>query len=221
VNLTESTSGLQTKVAKFIRGVKDVIDPPLSQTYVEKIMAAGYQFEEHKTVTEDGYILSIWRISGKIKEKRVPGKKPIIFTHGLLDDAYTWIVLNPNSSLPMMLSNQGYDIWIPNCRGNIFSTEHVKRDKFDSFEFYSDYWNFTLHEIALYDLPAIIDYVRNYTGFEKVYYIGHSQGTTTFYINFMTNPSYLTERIDKFVGIGNAFTIFNTHSKLIKTFQYT
>ncbi len=118
-------------------------------------------------------------------------------------------------------ANYRYDIWLGNCRGNIFSTEHKNREKYDSFQFYSNYWNFSLHEMAIYDIPAMIDYVRNFTKFEKIFYIGHSQGTTTFYFNFMMNPQYLRERIDKFVAVGNAFTVFNTHSKFIKFFEYT
>ncbi len=92
----------------FLHQGHTVVDhPPSSQTYVEKIMAAGYNFEDHKVVTEDGYILSLWRIPGKISEINKQGKKPVFFLHGLLDDSYTWIVLNPNNSLPIMLSDHG------------------------------------------------------------------------------------------------------------------
>jgi hypothetical protein len=92
----------------FLNQGYTVVNPsPSSQTYVEKIMAAGYKFEDHKVITEDGYILSIWRIPGKIGETNQQGKKPVFFLHGLLDDSYTWIVLNPNNSLPMMLSDHG------------------------------------------------------------------------------------------------------------------
>lgn len=67
----------------------------------------------------------------------------------------------------------------------------------------------------------MINYISDRTGFEKVIYIGHSQGTTTFYLNFMLNPSYLLGRIEKFVAVGNAFTVFNTHSKFIRFFEDT
>jgi hypothetical protein len=32
--------------------------------------------------------------------------------------------------------------------------------------------------MGLYDVPAEIDYILNVTGYEKLSYIGHSEGTT-------------------------------------------
>lgn len=103
----EVEASLYHSIHQFLQAHNNV-NPPASQTYVEKIMAAGYNFEDHKVITKDDYILSLWRIPGKIDDPQKEGKKPIFFLHGLLDDAYTWIVLNPNNSLPMMLSDEGY-----------------------------------------------------------------------------------------------------------------
>ncbi len=38
----------------------------------------------------------------------------------------------------------------------------------------SDYWNFTVHELALYDVPAHVDYILEETNFTQVIYVGHS-----------------------------------------------
>ena len=37
-----------------------------------------------------------------------------------------------------------------------------------------EYWQFSYTENGKYDLPAMIDYVRKETGYEKIDYIGHS-----------------------------------------------
>lgn len=37
-------------------------------TIGELAMTKGYRFEEHKVKTPDGYILTAWRIRGKIDE---------------------------------------------------------------------------------------------------------------------------------------------------------
>lgn len=37
----------------------------------------------------------------------------------------------------------------------------------------------SLDEMAKYDLPATINFIIEKTGQERLYYVGHSQGTTT------------------------------------------
>ncbi len=77
-------------------------------TYSEKIKYYGFKFEEHKIHTEDGYILSAWRIPGKEGEKRNhENKRAVILNHGLLDNAYTFIASDELKSLPFILANNG------------------------------------------------------------------------------------------------------------------
>lgn len=38
------------------------------------------------------------------------------------------------------------------------------------------FWHFSMDEMAKYDLPAVINLVRNKTGHKTVGYVGHSQG---------------------------------------------
>lgn len=44
--------------------------------------------------------------------------------------------------------------------------------------------------MGYYDLPATIDFILNKTGENKVYYIGHSQGTTMFWAMASTRVEY-------------------------------
>ena len=41
----------------------------LFQSYKNEINSYGYDFEEHKITTSDGYILSLWRIQQSRKKK--------------------------------------------------------------------------------------------------------------------------------------------------------
>ncbi|XP_045784840.1 lipase 3-like [Maniola jurtina] len=83
----------------------------------------------------------------------------LLMGHGLLGSSLDWILLGPKKALPYLLTDAGYEVWLPNFRGNKYSRAHVTKDT-DSAEF----WNFSWHEIGLFDIPAIIDYVRETSG---------------------------------------------------------
>lgn len=46
------------------------------------------------------------------------------------------------------------------------------------------------HEIGVYDLPVFIDFVLNSTEQENLYFVGHSQGTTVYFILVAELPEY-------------------------------
>lgn len=39
-------------------------------------------------------------------------------------------------------------------------------------------------------MPALINYIKNYTGHERLNYIGHSEGTTVYFILMSERPEY-------------------------------
>jgi len=49
---------------------------------------------------------------------------------------------------------------------------------------------FRLHEVGLYDLPAVIDYVLNITREHSLYFLGHSVGSTAAFIMGSMRPQY-------------------------------
>lgn len=49
---------------------------------------------------------------------------------------------------------------------------------------------FSWHEIGAIDLPTMIDYTLEKSQAEKIFYIGHSQGTTSFFVMASTFPEY-------------------------------
>jgi len=57
-----------------------------------------------------------------------------------------------------------------NNRGNIYSRGHKTMDPQIDGEFFE----YSFFEMGAYDLPAMVDYVRNYTSQDKIGYIGYS-----------------------------------------------
>lgn len=44
--------------------------------------------------------------------------------------------------------------------------------------------------MGIYDLPAEIDYIMTINPVDKIFYVGHSMGTTMFYVMASTRPEY-------------------------------
>ena len=184
--------------------------------YEKKIIESGYNFEEHKIRTEDGYILTAWRIPKKINDTNNKKRNPIILQHGLIDSSYTWLILEKEFSLPFYLVDNNYDVWLTNTRGNAVCFEHENKDEYDSHDAYSKYWDFSFHEMAIYDLPANVNYIKLITGFNKVNYISHSQGGLIYFILYSINPIFIENNINFFFSLGTVVTTYTSNSLLVK-----
>uniref|UniRef100_A0A0N4ZPD0 Abhydro_lipase domain-containing protein n=1 Tax=Parastrongyloides trichosuri TaxID=131310 RepID=A0A0N4ZPD0_PARTI len=181
-------------------------DPEADMTTPEIIKKWNYPVEIYKTITKDGYILTLHRIPGGKNEKRKKrrGKrdnkkvndKPVVFLqHGLLCTSSVWVLNLPSQSLGFLLADAGFDVWMGNMRGNSFSKRHINKNLP-----LNQYWDFTWDQMAEYDLPAMINKVLNVTGGKKVSYIGHSQGTLTMFTKLNEDPKF-GKKIEKFYAL--------------------
>lgn len=90
-----------------------------------------------------------------------------------------------------ILYDMGYDVWMGNARGTIYSQTHVRLKANSKLKQERGlYWNFDWHEIGKYDLPAFLDYVTGLKRVDRLHYIGHSQGTTSFFVMASERPEY-------------------------------
>uniref|UniRef100_A0A1B0DJ51 Lipase n=1 Tax=Phlebotomus papatasi TaxID=29031 RepID=A0A1B0DJ51_PHLPP len=157
----------------------------------EMVIQNGYPVENHVVTTSDGYVLTMHRIPhGKVPDDT---KRPVVFLqHALFSSSADWVVVGPARALGYLLADHGYDVWMGNARGNTYSREHEILDP-NSEEF----WDFSWHEIGIYDLSAMLDYVTTNTGLAKVHYVGHAQGVTSLLVLL----SILTDYNNYFLSI--------------------
>lgn len=109
----------------------------------------GLNFEEFVVPTADGYFLALHRL----RPKATTSKGVVLMWHGFMMTSEVWLA-HPNreSNLAITLVERGYDVWLANVRGNKYSIKHSKY-KYNDTEF----WDYSLDEHALVDLPETID----------------------------------------------------------------
>ncbi|XP_050551161.1 uncharacterized protein LOC118266188 [Spodoptera frugiperda] len=180
-------------------------------------LAQKYQYtiEEHTVKTDDGYVLTVFRIPPKMRTRDVQ-KRPVVFLmHGVLGSADDWLLMGPGKSLAYLLADAGYDVWLGNARGNKYSRRHVSRHPA-----MSDFWQFSNDEIALHDLPAMIDLALETAQQEKLYYVGIAQGTTSFFALTATRPEY-NNKIIMMYALSPMVYMTNVRSPLLRMMSPT
>jgi lysosomal acid lipase/cholesteryl ester hydrolase len=182
-------------------------------SFEELVISRGHPLEIHYAETEDGYVLKLYRIPGGKEEKSYKNKQKqsILLMHGIFDSSDGWVCNSEDKCIPFILANRGFDVWLGNNRGNKHSRFH-KTYSTDSFEF----WNFSFHEMGLYDLPAFINHIIQINTFsDKIVYIGHSQGTAQLFAALTQNLEFFETKIKLAIMLGPVASVCNINSQLL------
>lgn len=111
----------------------------------------GYPHEKHILHTEDGYILTTYRIPHGINDVKI-NEKPVLLHHGLAESSGDFLTLGPKRSLGFVLADNGYDVWLMNARGTTDSKQHIYIDE-------------KTNKAQFYNFRYIEKYVKKATGF--------------------------------------------------------
>eukprot|EP01101_Sappina_pedata_P012874 TRINITY_DN9222_c0_g1_i1.p1 TRINITY_DN9222_c0_g1~~TRINITY_DN9222_c0_g1_i1.p1 ORF type:complete len:404 (-),score=127.47 TRINITY_DN9222_c0_g1_i1:73-1284(-) len=177
----------------------DKPDPDDKRNFTQMIESRGYPCETHKVTTEDGYILTLFRIPYGVNasgNSRSSGKPPVFLQHGLLDSSVTWIINEQYESLAYILADLGFDVWMGNNRGNMYSIDSVNLNPKSK-----EFWEFSWDQMAQYDFPNMVDYVLSATGAKTLGYIGHSEGSLQVFAGLSERPEF-AQKLNSFVALG-------------------
>ena len=196
-------------LASFASVVDSSSSLPLkpSTTIEEYLNELQIPLENHYVTTSDGYILNVHRLPNP------NATKTIFLQHGILASSWCWLI-HTHYAPAVLLYRQGYEIFLGNNRGNIFSTNHTHL-KTDSKQF----WNFTFDDMAHKDLPAMLSYtskvMKNPNA--KITYVAWSQGTTQFFIlGSSNNNNLLKNTVDRFIALSPVAFVKSTKSLLLR-----
>ncbi|KAG0221391.1 cholesterol esterase [Mortierella sp. GBA43] len=128
--------------------------------------------------------------------------KPVVLLyHGFMMCSEVWLCnLDEERNLAFVLAEAGYDVWLGNARGNKYSLKHMFLKPHEN-----KFWDFSMDELALFDMPDTIDYILARTGAPSLVYIGFSQGTAQAFASLSINPS-LNDKVSLFIALAPATT---------------
>ncbi|RIA93010.1 triacylglycerol lipase [Glomus cerebriforme] len=214
-----------------------------STSFREMVEYWGYNIEEHIVKTRDNYILGIHRIpigrsygDSQSTESHITSifnncgiplsairtnyshsigeiKPVVLLYHGLMMCSEVWMCnMEEERQLPFLLANAGYDVWLGNARGNKYSMKHTKYNPGES-----RFWEYSMDEFALFDLPDTIDYILGITGAPSLTYIGFSQGTAQSFAALSINPA-LNKKVNLFIALAPATSPTGLQNPIVDAF---
>ncbi len=166
----------------------------------------------------DGYATTAdgWKLGVRMYEPRQadPGKLPVVLCHGLGLNGTFWTITKDH--LAQQLNDRGYRVYVVDVRGSGAShrigtlgrvNQMLRQTPFN--EMRESRW--TVDDQVKYDIPAILDFVQNETGADRVNWVGHSLGGMIMlgYLETTDRP----ERVANFVDMGGVTTVAPSQSR--------
>lgn len=117
------------------------------------------------------------------------GGFPVLILHGLFQSSGSFVTSEDRSLAFWLAKQKGYQVYLGNTRG-VFDMGHRSYSRSDP-RFWGEWLthrlqltaDWTIRDLAMYDLPAMVDHICRETGYDKIAFIGHSQGNGLAFIS--------------------------------------
>ena len=155
----------------------------------------GYPLETHTAHTIDGWELDIFRIPFSPFSDTPKKRHPILLYHGLSTTSAIWLC-HPSRNLALYLSNLGFDVFLANFRGSIYTRhKHLGRTQLE-------FWDFSIDDLQK-DVEAVVNHILQATEASQLIYLGFSQGTAACFLSLAKNKA-LNAKIAAFIAMAPA-----------------
>lgn len=188
--------------------VKEKKDPDFGALTPKLVKSRGYGYELHHVLSPDGFINAVHRI---INPKFLRTRASILCFHGTFMASTYFLNNSPGgfadepffltgANIGFELAKRGFDVWLLDQRATPYSKNHTTFDEDDK----KNFWNWSLDQIALLDLPTAIDYILAMTGQKNIAYLGHSQGSRVM-LMLMSRRKEYNDLIKPFIALSPHF----------------
>lgn len=198
------------------------------KTAVDLIRSRGFNVDEFEVISQN-YVLKIYRLINPLADPKTLHKVPIVTNHGILFDMSNMMSSSKNSrprkpkldervtlyamengtddrGLHFYLSNNNHDVWMLEARAVNSQVQRRLTEGGNDKAF----WDFSIDEQALIDLPLQIDFVLKKTNATKVAYVAFSQSTCFMFALLSMKPEF-SKKLTSFIAL--APVVFVTHIK--------
>lgn len=160
----------------FADVVKNVLNGETFNTEIKTVAANDVRLRlKHIIPNRSSTYMEILNVTG------VPVELPVVLSRGIHSSLTTWETLGGE------LANEGRDTWLIEITGGP-NTECDTCPNYDFSDLTDSYW------------PALINGVLNFTGKDKLQYVGHSNGGRVA-IESLANDKVNPNKIETFVGV--------------------
>ncbi|XP_039281854.1 gastric triacylglycerol lipase isoform X2 [Nilaparvata lugens] len=170
-----------------------LVDVPIGRNIiVEERQGQKLWSKKKGKYTMTTFKIEIFRIihPGRDRLRNLP---VVLLMHGATGSSSDYVFAGKDDSLGFYLADSGYDVWLGNLRGNFYGG-------LNTYKNVSAFWDFSFHEMGLYDLPTEIDFILSATGRSKLFYVGFSMGTTSSYV-LLSSKTIYNDKIERMVSL--------------------
>lgn len=205
----------------------------------EVIESRGFKCQQFEVTTDDGYILTLFRIINPkyehllydkhmninihMNDKHDKHMKPILLMHGFGGNASQFLTTSDDGylkdSIDADISDQDNNLgfYLSKRRYDVWMGHmrggrySLKHVKYDIES--DDFWNFSIDQLIKYDLKNSIDYILNVTNQDMIGYVGVSLGTTLMF-GLLSEYHEYNHKISPFISLAPCWRLSNMRSPL-------